>query len=393
MPNLFYSAVLCLDDGSTYKGWSFFKSFTSFGEIVFNTGMTGYQEIITDPSYSGQMVVFTYPEIGNTGLNYKDSESKLIHVKGIIAKNICLKPSSWRAITSIKEYILNKKIPHIFGLDTRALTRSLRMKGVMTGYISNKILVVDNWNLLQTIVNLDLAKRVIASDIFYLNHSNKYSSNFLNYLKHTINQDKIINKAICIVLIDFGVKNNIILRLLSYFCNIYILPATTNYREICDYKPDGIILSNGPGNPSNLLFSIDTIKKLIYYSNIPIFGICMGHQLLSLALGALTFKLKFGHRGLNHPSGLNQFSEITSQNHGFAVKLENSSQNSLSRNNRIKITHVNLNDLTIGGILHNNKPIFSVQHHPEASPGPHDSDYLFKYFIELISLIKFNRNI
>nr|YP_009326598.1 carbamoyl-phosphate synthase small chain [Membranoptera platyphylla]AMJ16855.1 carbamoyl-phosphate synthase small chain [Membranoptera platyphylla] len=392
MLNIFYPAVLSLDDGSIYKGWSFFKSFTSYGEIVFNTGMTGYQEIVTDPSYSGQMVVFTYPEIGNTGLNHIDSESNFIHVKGIIAKNICLQPSNWRATTSIKEYILNKQIPHIFGLDTRALTRRLRMKGVMTGYISNKVLVVDNWNLLKKIVNLDLVKRVTTSNIFHLNHKNNYSFNPLTYLNCRTGQKKMLYKGICIVLINFGVKNNIIRRLLSYGCNIYILPATTNYTEIFKYKPDGIILSNGPGNPSNVSYSIDTIKKIIYYSNIPIFGICMGHQLLSLALGASTFKLKFGHRGLNHPSGLNQYSEITSQNHGFAVSLDNMIKNSILKNNSIRITHLNLNDLTIGGILHNNKPIFSVQYHPEASPGPHDSDYLFKCFIELISLIKFNKN-
>nr|YP_009332598.1 carbamoyl-phosphate synthase small chain [Membranoptera weeksiae]AHZ94612.1 carbamoyl-phosphate synthase small chain [Membranoptera weeksiae] len=393
MLNIFYPAVLSLDDGSIYKGWSFFKYFTSYGEIVFNTGMTGYQEIVTDPSYSGQMVVFTYPEIGNTGFNHIDSESNFIHVKGIIAKNICLHPSNWRTTTSIKEYILNKQIPHIFGLDTRALTRNLRMKGVMTGYISNKVLVIDNWSVLKRIVNLDLVKQVTTSNIFHLKQKNNYSFNLLTYLNCRIGQDKIIDKGICIVLINFGVKNNIVLRLLSYGCNIYILPATTNYTEILKYKPDGIILSNGPGNPSNLSYSINTIKKIIYYSNIPIFGICMGHQLLSLALGACTFKLKFGHRGLNHPSGLHQYSEITSQNHGFAVSLDNMMKNSILKNKIIKITHLNLNDLTIGGILHNNKPIFSVQYHPEASPGPHDSDYLFKCFIELISLIKFNKNI
>nr|QCI05945.1 Carbamoyl phosphate synthase small subunit [Delesseria sanguinea] len=390
MLNIFYPAVLCLDDGSIYKGWSFFKSFTSFGEIVFNTGMTGYQEIVTDPSYSGQMVVFTYPEIGNTGLNHKDSESNLIHIKGIIAKNICLNPSNWRATISIKEYMLNKRIPHIFGLDTRALTRSLRVKGVMTGYISNKILLVDNWNLLKKIVNLDLVKRVTTSKIFHL--KNKDNSCY-NYLNCAINKDKITNKRICIVLIDFGVKNNILLRLLSYGCNLYILPATTNYKEILRYKPDGIILSNGPGNPSNVSYSIDTIKKLICYSNLPIFGICMGHQLLSLALGASTFKLKFGHRGLNHPSGLNQYSEITSQNHGFAVSLDDLWKNFIFKKNNIEITHFNLNDLTIGGILYHDKPIFSVQYHPEASPGPHDSDYLFKCFIQLISLIQCNKNL
>lgn len=381
------STFLYLSDGKVYKGWSFLSNYTSFGELVFNTGMTGYQEIITDPSYAGQIIVFTYPELGNTGLNIEDSESNLIHIKGIVAKNCCLFPSSWRNRISLKDFIINKKVPHIFGIDTRDLTYYLRTKGVMSARI-----VYENSNhhqvasyLSYNLLNLDLVKRVIKSQHYFVANNTK-NINLYNYLNTNNNtRNKYLNnklKPITVVVIDFGFKNNIISRLADYSCDIYILPATTNYNAILAYKPDGIVFSNGPGDPSSVDYAVEMIKKLIYFSCIPLFGICMGHQLLSLALGSSTFKLKFGHRGLNHPSGINQFSEITSQNHGFAVDLN-------SRNIELfNITHFNLNDFTIGGLMHNSKPIFSVQHHPEASPGPHDSDYLFEFFVYLIRTIK-----
>nr|YP_009391154.1 carbamoyl phosphate synthase small subunit [Dipterocladia arabiensis]ARW59298.1 carbamoyl phosphate synthase small subunit [Dipterocladia arabiensis] len=390
MSTTLYPAVLRLDDNTLYKGWSFFDPAISCGEIVFNTGMTGYQEIMTDPSYSGQIVVFTYPELGNTGLNNYDSESTFIHIKGIVAKNICCFPSNWRSSLSLKQYIIKKKIPHIFGLDTRSLTRRLRLQGVMKGYIASQTLNHNPLNSLFDISNIDLVRRVTNSHVYSLNFFNNiYLNNLYSHLNYKIGQNKQFKNNINnIVLINFGVKNNIISRLLYYKCNIYILPATANYLQIFSYKPDGIILSNGPGDPVNVNYSVNTIKKLIHYTNIPIFGICMGHQLLSLALGFSTFKLKFGHRGLNHPCGLNQYSEITSQNHGFAVNSEFYQNTNLSDNSIINITHFNLNDSTVGGIQHSKKPIFSVQYHPEASPGPHDSDYLFKSFIELISVMK-----
>nr|YP_009295210.1 carbamoyl-phosphate synthase small chain [Dasya binghamiae]AOH77222.1 carbamoyl-phosphate synthase small chain [Dasya binghamiae] len=383
----FYPAVLCLNDNTLYKGWSFFDPIISFGEIVFNTGMTGYQEVISDPSYSGQMVVFTYPELGNTGLNSQDNESKFIHVKGIIAKNICFSPSNWRSNISLKEYIISKKIPHIFGVDTRSLTCHLRLQGVMKGYISSQVLTEGRFTLFSKKLNINLVQRVTNLKIYFLNSSSVSKFNYsYSHLNYKVNINKRNQSTNNIVLIDFGVKNNIVSRLLYYGCNVFILPATSDYSTIFQYKPDGIILSNGPGDPSGLIHSINTIKKLIHSSNIPIFGICMGHQLLNLALGGLTFKLKFGHRGLNHPSGLSQYSEITSQNHGFAVN-----KNDFNKDKLLKITHLNLNDLTVGGIIHNHKPIFSVQYHPEASPGPHDSDYLFKSFIELIDIIKLSK--
>nr|YP_009392395.1 carbamoyl phosphate synthase small subunit [Caloglossa monosticha]ARW60957.1 carbamoyl phosphate synthase small subunit [Caloglossa monosticha] len=378
----FYSVSLCLSDGKVYKGWSFLSNCTSFGELVFNTGMTGYQEIMTDPSYAGQIVVFTYPELGNTGLNIEDSESSLIHIKGIVAKSCCLYPSSWRNKISLKDFIINKRIPHIFGIDTRALTYYLRTKGVMSAHITYQSISQLTSLLSHDLLNLDLVKRVIKPKSYFLATSSQKISLY-DYLN--INQAKYYNKKfkpVTIIVIDFGVKSNIISRLMSYNCNVYVLPATTNYESLLIYKPDGIVLSNGPGNPSLINYAVETIKKLINFSHVPLFGICMGHQLLNLALGGSTFKLKFGHRGLNHPSGINQFSEITSQNHGFAVELNNKNVKCLN------VTYFNLNDFTIGGVIHNCKPIFSVQHHPEASPGPHDSDYLFEFFVQLVRMIK-----
>nr|YP_009295863.1 carbamoyl-phosphate synthase arginine-specific small subunit [Schimmelmannia schousboei]AOM64798.1 carbamoyl-phosphate synthase arginine-specific small subunit [Schimmelmannia schousboei] len=388
MNKVLYPSILYLEDGTLYKGWSFIDNILSCGEVVFNTGMTGYQEIITDPSYSQQIIAFTYPELGNTGINNEDNESKTIHAKGIIAKNICLYPNNWRTNSSLKTYLLNNSIPHIFGIDTRALTKHLRTMGVMNACISSKILDKDLLhNTVSKASNIEgsnLVNAVTTKKAYAIKAAN-HQEFIYSHLNYKIN-NKLIN--LNVVLIDFGVKYNIISRLLSYGCNIYILPANSTYETIKSYKPDGILLSNGPGDPSVITYAITTVKQLIKYSNIPIFGICMGHQILSLALGAKTFKLKFGHRGLNHPSGAKKISEITSQNHGFAVNL----QSLKHLNNNIEVTHFNLNDYTIAGILHTKKPIFSVQYHPEASPGPHDSDYLFKNFITLMQL-KTNSNI
>lgn len=384
MLNTLSPSILYLQDGTCYKGWSFFRLLAHSGEIVFNTGMTGYQEILTDPSYTGQMVVFTYPEIGNTGLNTQDSESTLIHVEALIAKNIASVSSNWRSSLSLKNFLILKHLPHIFGIDTRALAKHIRSQGVM-----NAVLTYNNPNLninslkFRDINNISFANTVTTKRIYYICQSavdimvNSYSS-----FKY-INLSSIL-KTYRIVIIDFGVKLNILRKLLNIGCIIFVVPANCSYETILRYKPDGLLLSNGPGNPSFAQYSIDIIKKIVCFSNIPIFGICMGHQLLNLAIGAKTFKLKFGHRGFNHPTGSLQYSEITSQNHGFAV-----SQDSLLTSDVLslfKCSSLNLNDLTVSSTLHKNMPIFSVQYHPEACPGPSDSDHLFKIFIQLIDL-------
>lgn len=378
MQNNYYRSILLLSNGTKYYGWSYSKSILSIGEIVFNTGITGYQEIVTDPSYAGQIITFTYPEIGNTGINEEDDESSNIYIKGIIAKNICEKPSNWRHQISFIDYLKKQKIPHIFGIDTRALTKQLRKQGVMNGCISSKDLGEIS---LKKQIN-DLSKMPITNLIQMVTTKRLYTaknSNFSHPIYSYLNYRTRINcvQKLKIVVIDFGVKNNILSRLIHYGCNVTVVPAQSTYHIINQLKPNGILLSNGPGDPSSMSDIINNIADIIYSSNIPIFGICMGHQILSLALKSKTFKLKFGHRGLNHPTGIEKKIEITSQNHGFAVDL-----NSLSNNN-LAITHMNLNDFTVAGLIHKNRPIFSVQYHPEASPGPHDSDYLFHSFIEL----------
>nr|YP_010619194.1 Carbamoyl phosphate synthase small subunit [Amplisiphonia pacifica]WAX03207.1 Carbamoyl phosphate synthase small subunit [Amplisiphonia pacifica] len=386
MSHSLYPTVLYLQDGTLYRGFSFFKISPSFGEVVFNTGMTGYQEIFTDPSYSGQMVVFTYPEIGNTGLNQHDNESNFIHIKALIARNISFFSSSWRSRISLQDYIIQKQIPHIFGLDTRSLTKHLRLFGVTNGVLLDACYkrTISMFNA-HSINNIDLVRK-ITSRTTYSIHSMIYNnSDNLNFINFKSSNYNILAKKYKILVLDLGIKFNILRKLLLCGCNVCIVPATCNYDYILKYNPDGIILSNGPGNPLLSNYVVDTVKRLVKFSSIPIFGICMGHQILNTALGLQTFKLKFGHRGLNHPCGLDNYSEITSQNHGFAVN-----QNFFIDQDLLKIfsvKYLNLNDFTVSSTFHKKLPIFSVQYHPEASPGPHDSEYLFEVFIKLINFI------
>lgn len=365
-------ALLVLADGTTYQGLSFGALGTTIGEVVFNTGMTGYQEVLTDPSYCGQIVTFTYPELGNTGVNPEDEESTHPQIKGVIARNICPRPSNWRSTQSLPDYLKEHKVPGIYGIDTRALTQKIRTVGAMNGAISTEIL--DPTELLQKVQS--------APSMAGLNLVEKVTSKEVYQWSEPTNPDWEFNPSVTgyngeqytVVAIDFGVKKNILRRLASYGCQVVVVPANTPPEEILKYNPDGIFLSNGPGDPAAVTQGIETTKELVKSSK-PVFGICMGHQVLGRALGADTFKLKFGHRGLNQPAGLRQKVEITSQNHGFAINPD-----SLAAD--LEITHLNLNDQTVAGLKHKSLPLFSVQYHPEASPGPHDADYLFERFVQ-----------
>jgi carbamoyl-phosphate synthase small subunit len=365
-------ALLVLADGTSYRGWSFGASGTSIGEVVFNTGMTGYQEVLTDPSYCGQIVTFTYPELGNTGVNAEDEESDRPQVKGAIARNICQRPSNWRSSQSLPDYLKKHNIPGIYGIDTRALTRKIRIVGAMNGGISTEILdPAELLSMVQSAPNmkgLNLVPQVSTPTAYEWSEITDGHWEF-RAEPGTINGDRLT-----VVALDLGVKRNILRRLASYGCRVVVVPANTPPEEILKYNPDGIFLSNGPGDPAAVTEAISTTKALLE-SQKPIFGICLGHQILGLSLGGETFKLKFGHRGLNQPAGLQRQVEITSQNHSFALDPD-------SLGPEIEVTHLNLNDRTVAGLRHKTLPIFSVQYHPEASPGPHDSDYIFERFVQ-----------
>ena len=381
-------AILVLEDGSLYRGWSFGARGTTMGEVVFNTGMTGYQEVLTDPSYCGQMVTFTYPELGNTGVNPEDEESARPYVKGAIAKNICEQPSNWRSTQSLGDYLKSHNIPGIYGIDTRALTRKLRSVGAMNGAISSDVLdpeeLLSQLQSLPSMEGLNLVKEVTTDKVYEWQTATEDSWAFrslptaqpvaVEASRENSGSDPI-SAPLTVVAIDFGIKRNILKRLASYGCKVIVVPADTSAEDILAYQPDGIFLSNGPGDPAAVT-GAPIVAQTLIKSEIPTFGICMGHQILGLSFGADTFKLKFGHRGLNQPCGLSEQVEITSQNHGFA--LEAGSIDS----QQVEVPHLNLNDQTIAGIKHTQLPVFSVQYHPEASPGPHDADYLFANFVE-----------
>tara|TARA_A100001037_G_scaffold285874_1_gene293716 strand:+ start:64248 stop:65378 length:1131 start_codon:yes stop_codon:yes gene_type:complete len=354
---------LILEDGSIFKGKAFGSIEDSIGEVVFNTSMTGYQEMLTDPSYSGQIVISTYPLIGNYGINKIDFESKKIQVAGFVIKNLCTEPSHNSSEFTLNEFLKSQSIPGIYDVDTRALAKKIRQNGVMSGKISKET----------------------SSEIFLEQLQKSTPYNQTNFVYKTSTEKKYTWPNITdqnlqkfkIVVMDFGLKYNILRILESKGCEVIVLPANTNKETILNINPDGIVLSPGPGDPSLLDDIVGVVKQLTPI--FPIFGICLGNQILAHAFGAKTFKLKFGHRGSNHPvkdlkSGT---VNITSQNHGYSILPE-------SLPNELEITHINLNDGTIEGIRHKTLPIMSIQFHSEASPGPKDNEYIFDNFLNLI---------
>uniref|UniRef100_UPI003F5CC75D glutamine-hydrolyzing carbamoyl-phosphate synthase small subunit n=1 Tax=Buchnera aphidicola TaxID=9 RepID=UPI003F5CC75D len=377
------SGILILEDGNIFKGDSIGENGYAIGEVVFNTSMTGYQEIITDPSYSEQIITFTYPHIGNVGINTEDYESEKIYIKGIIIRNLSLIASNYKSKQNFDSYLKKNKIIAITNIDTRKLTHILRNKGSQNGYIqtySKQQKINDNaYEKLKmytkTRIN-DLAKQVSTKNIYTLIKTKN------DIIKINLIPSNIKKKYLHIVVYDFGVKKNIINMLLNRNCYLTIVPANTTFEKVIKLIPDGIFFSNGPGDPRICNYAIRNIKKF-FKINIPMFGICLGHQLLALANGANIIKMKFGHHGSNHPVKEIDTNRvmITTQNHGFTIDHINLPKT-------IKITHISLFDNSIQGISWIDKPIFGFQGHPESSPGPHDTSYLFDNFIKSILTIK-----
>ena len=360
-------AILALEDGLIFEGRAVGASGEATGELVFNTSMMGYQEILTDPSYAGQVITMTYPQIGNYGICEEDVESRQPFCRGFVMRECCFEPSNYRATSTLPEYLIDNNIVAIDGIDTRKITKHLREKGAMKCVISTTDFDHDSLiakaKASQDMAGSDYVKEVTVKEPYQWNPDS--------------------NGQYRVVAMDYGIKYNILRKLDEVGCNVTVMPATATLEEIQAQNPDGVFLSNGPGDPAALDYLYPAIQGLLD-SNTPIFGICLGHQVLSHALGGTTYKLKFGHRGGNQPvmDHTTKRVEITSQNHGFAVDPDSFPTDD------IQISHANLNDKSVEGLTHKTKPLFSVQHHPEASPGPHDSAYLFQRFVDLMESAK-----
>jgi carbamoyl-phosphate synthase small subunit len=368
-------AILALEDGTWYSGLAAGADGLTGGEVVFNTAMTGYQEVLTDPSYAGQIVTMTCPEIGNYGVSSGDVESRAPQVAGFIVREESPVASNWRSQGTLRDYLVANRIVAIADIDTRALTRRLRTGGVMRGVIAtgeqlDPSALVDHANALPQMEGSDLVQIVTSEHAFDWPLEDPGEFQVVPIRRGA--------RRLRIAAYDFGMKWNILRRLSAHGCDVRVYPASTPASDLLATRPDGVFLSNGPGDPAPLTYAIENAKALVA-ANVPVFGICLGHQILGLAMGGSTFKLKFGHRGANHPVKKLDTGkiEITSQNHGFAVD-----PGSLPAD--IAVTHVNLYDGTVEGLRHRSRPVFSVQYHPEASPGPHDADYLFDDFLALM---------
>jgi carbamoyl-phosphate synthase small subunit len=369
MPNT--KAILLLEDGTVFEGRSFGVKGIAVGEVVFNTSMTGYQEILTDPSYYEQIVTMTYPMIGNYGTTMADVESRKLFCSGLIVKENCPFPSNWREEKTLSDYLRDNKVVGLEGIDTRKLVRHIRTQGAMRGIISSSELDVSvlkkKLDAYPGLVGRDIVKAVTVDKSYV------WDKGVVDAITSVECKPK---KQYNVVAYDFGIKTNILRLLVSHGCKVTVVPADTSAKEVLKKKPDGVFLSNGPGDPAAVTYAVDAIRDLL--GKLPIFGICLGQQLLGLALGGKTYKLKFGHRGGNHPvKNLETGAvEITSQNHGFTVDIDS------LKDKNVELTHINLNDNTLEGIRCKKLMAYSVQYHPEAAPGPHDSQYLFKQFTD-----------